>query len=290
MEAIIHFAVPLEEVMIYVFTLSTMLSCGLSLTWHEIVRPLNSAPIVIVALVTSFIFAPLLAWILTLLFNLDTSSAAGLLLLGVMAGAPVIPKFTQIAQGDVGLAAGLMVLLTIITIGFSPLVLPVLIPSVEISPWDIARPQIIWMLLPLIIGLSIMARFPKIAKEIAPMMTQASTFSMLVVVVLIVLVNYNKLWSALGSGAFAAMAIFIVILFVVGFYLGGKNKIQRVTMGIATAERNVAAALLVASVSFNDAKVIIMVVIGALMLFIFGLLGAAEIGRRANRSNPQRND
>ena len=69
--------------------------------------------------------------------------------LGTAAGAPFLPKLAQIAEGNLAFAVGLMVLLMVVTVGYLPLVLPVLLPGVSVNPAKIARSLFLLMLLPL---------------------------------------------------------------------------------------------------------------------------------------------
>jgi BASS family bile acid:Na+ symporter len=73
----------------------------------------------------------------------------GLLLLGTAAGAPFLPKLAQIAKGNLAFGVGLMVLLMVVTVGYLPLVLPILLPGVSVNPAEIARSLFLLMLLPL---------------------------------------------------------------------------------------------------------------------------------------------
>ena len=61
------------------------------------------------------------------------------------AGAPFLPKLVQGAKGNVAFGVGLMVLLMVVTIGYMPLVLPFLLPGVQVNPWDIAQSLIVLM-------------------------------------------------------------------------------------------------------------------------------------------------
>jgi hypothetical protein len=44
-------------------------------------------------------------------------------------GAPFLPKLAQISKGNLAFAVGLMVLLMVITVGYLPIVLPLLLPG-----------------------------------------------------------------------------------------------------------------------------------------------------------------
>jgi bile acid:Na+ symporter, BASS family len=57
----------------------------------------------------------------------------GLLLMGTAAGAPFLPKLAQIAKANVAFAVGLMTMLMLVTIAYLPLVLPLLLPGVQVS-------------------------------------------------------------------------------------------------------------------------------------------------------------
>jgi BASS family bile acid:Na+ symporter len=61
-----------------------------------------------------------------------------LILLVTAAGAPFLPKLTEVAKGNVAFSVGLMVLLMVVTIIYLPIMLPLLLDEVEVSPWDIA--------------------------------------------------------------------------------------------------------------------------------------------------------
>ena len=271
----------LAKLSVFVFTLSTMFGSGLGLAWRELARPLRSVSWIVRALLASFVLAPLLAWGIAFLFRLEAPLAAGLLILGATAGAPVLPKLAQIAKADVASAVGLMVLLMVVTIGLSPLLLPGMLPGVQIDPWGIARPQILWMLIPLTIGLFVRARYPEAAAELELLMNQVSTFSIAMVMVLLLLLTYEDLWAAIGTGAFLAAGLFIILTFFCGFLLAGRDPGQRVVLGIATGQRNISAAMLIASLNFQDPKVLVMVLIASLMMLVLGLAAAGELGRRA---------
>lgn len=92
-----------------VFLLSGMSGIGLGLTVREITAPLRDARFVLMALLANFMLTPLLAVGLARVLHLDASFATGLLLLGLGAGAPFMPKVVGIAKGDPALAVALMI-------------------------------------------------------------------------------------------------------------------------------------------------------------------------------------
>ena len=132
-----------------VFVLSSMLGMGLGLRVSEIVAPLRNWRLVMLSLVANFVVMPFAALALARILRLDESMGIGLLLLGLAGGAPFLPKLAQIAKGNLAFAVGLMVLLMVVTVGYLPIVLPLLLPGVSVNPAQIARSLVLLMLLPL---------------------------------------------------------------------------------------------------------------------------------------------
>src|SRR4051794_8492183 len=137
------------SISVLVFVLSSMLAMGLGLSVGQIIAPLRNVRLVAASLVANFVLMPLAAIGLAKLFQLDEPLGIGLLLLGAAAGAPFLPKLADLAKANLAFAVGLMVLLMVITVGYLPLVLPLLLPGVSVNPAKIARSLCLLMLLPL---------------------------------------------------------------------------------------------------------------------------------------------
>ncbi|HZG65442.1 MAG TPA: hypothetical protein VEZ12_01785 [Herpetosiphonaceae bacterium] len=123
------FLLSLLDIATLVFAVSSMLSVGFSYTVRELIEPLRNARLVIGALVGNFVLVPLLAYAITGFLSLGEGREIGLLLVASAAGAPFVIKLTQAANGDLALAAGLLVLLVVATIGYMPLVVPLIAPG-----------------------------------------------------------------------------------------------------------------------------------------------------------------
>ncbi|PYN34124.1 MAG: transporter [Candidatus Rokuibacteriota bacterium] len=251
------------------FVLSSMLAIGLGLTLAQIVAPLRSARLVALSLLANFVLMPLGAVALATLLRLDQPLGVGLLLLGCAAGAPFLPKLAQIADGDLAFAVGSMVLLMVVTVGYLPLVLPFLLPGVSVNPAKIARSLFLLMLLPLAAALAVRARFAIAASRVKPVLDRVSSLSLILLVVLITVANVSNVLAFFGTRGILAGLLFIAIGFGVGWLLGGPGAETRRVLALGTAQRNIAAALVVGSQSFRDPKVVVMVVVVAIVgLFV----------------------
>jgi BASS family bile acid:Na+ symporter len=266
---------------ILVFVLTSMVSMGLSLTMRQVVEPLKNGGLVALALVANFVVAPLAAWGIAELIGLSDSTALGLILVGSAAGAPFLPKLAQMSKGDVAYSVGLMTLLMVVTVAFIPLVLGQLIDSVEVSAWAIAKPLLAGMLLPLGLALVVRARYDE-AKNAAPTLNQVSTMALVLGGVIALVLALPTMIDSFGTGAFLALFLFVAVTFGAGYLLGGRDRSTKVVTSLGTAQRNLSAALLIATTSFaDDGEVFVMVMLASVVMLVILLPLAAELGRRS---------
>jgi bile acid:Na+ symporter, BASS family len=263
-----------------VFVLSSMLAMGLGLTIGEIGVPLRNARLVVLSLLANFVLMPVAAVALAALLRLDEPLGVGLLILGTAAGAPFLPKLAQIAKGNLAFAVGLMVLLMVVTVGYLPLVLPLLLTGVSVNPAKIARSLFLLMLLPLAGALSFKAYFADVAARAKPLLDRLSNVSLILLVLLITLVNVNNVLAVFGTRGILAGLLFIAFGFVVGWLLGGPAADTRRVLALGTAQRNIAAALVVGSQSFSDPKVVVMVVVVAIVSLLVLMPLSRLMGKR----------
>ena len=262
------------------FVVSSMLAMGAALTVSQIFDPLRNVRLVVLALVANFVLMPLGAFALAKVLWLDEPLGVGLLLLGCAAGAPFLPKLAQLAKGNLPFGVGAMVLLMVITVAYLPIVLPLLLPGVTVNPVRIAQSLVLLMLLPLAIGLFVKARYDATAARVKPTLDWLSNVSLILLIVLITVVNFDKVLQVFGTRGILAGLLFIALGFCIGWMLGGPGNDTRPVLALATAQRNIAAALVVGSQSFSDPKVVVMVIVVA----IVGLIILLPLSRAlANR-------
>jgi bile acid:Na+ symporter, BASS family len=262
-----------------IFAVFSMLAMGTGLTLARIIEPLRNVRLVLLALLANFVLMPIGAEALAKALRLDEPFEVGLLLLGCAAGGPFLPKLAERAKGDPAFAVGTMVLLMVVTVGYLPIVLPLLLPGVTVDPWPIARFLVLLMLLPLVAGLALNAFYEGLAARVKPILDWISDVSLILLVLLITAANIDKI---LQVGTFGILAGLLLTAFGVGigWLLGGRHVETKRVMALGTGVRNAAAALVVASQSFDDPKVVVMVVVIAVVgLIIFMPLSRALAGR-----------
>jgi BASS family bile acid:Na+ symporter len=263
-----------------VFVVSSMLAVGLSLTVKQILAPLRDARLVTLALVANFVLAPISALVISRLLQLDPSLGIAFLLLGTAAGAPFLPKLASVAGGSLAFAVGLMVLLMVLTVVYMPLVLPLLLEGVSVDPLKIARSLVLLMLIPLAAGLLVKARWDALAGRGAPLLNKLSSLSLAVMIVLMLITNIRNIVDLFGSRGVLASVIFLFAGLGIGWLLGGAEHGVRSVLALGTAQRNIAAALVVGGQNFKDPTVVVMIAVVAIVGMLLLMPFASMLARR----------
>lgn len=259
-----------------VFCVTSMLAMSFTFSFRQMTKPLRSVRLVILALLANFVLVPLLALAIIKVIPLDQSLQIGVILFGTAAGAPFIPKLAQAAKGNVPYSVGLMFLIMVVTIFFMPIVLPLLLPGVEVNPWDIAKSLIVTLLIPLVIGILIKSLSPDVAEHWAPTVSKVSTVAVLILWGVGLGLNLSTILSFIGTRGIGAMALVFVGSVLIGLLLGGRDPGVRTTMALSTGNRNGTAALLVAALNFSGTDTLPFVLAG-IALSILILLPTAKI-------------
>jgi BASS family bile acid:Na+ symporter len=269
------------------FVVTSMLAMGLSLTIPQIMQPLKNARLVILALVANFVLVPLLAYAIIKIVPLEQSLQIGLIVLSTAAGAPFLPKLVQGAKGNVAFGVGLMVLLMVVTIIYIPLVLPLLLPGVEVNPWDIASSLIVTMLIPLALGLMMKSHSPEAAGHWQPVMNKISGLAIMIMLVVGLGLNVPNIINLIGTGGFLALLIFIFGSLMIGMFLGGRNPAERSVMGLGTAQRNLAAAIVVATQNFTEGNTLAFILVASILLLLILMPTSKRLGARSQADTAQ---
>ena len=252
---------------VVVFVVSSTLGVGLRLTVGQILTPLRNGRLVALSLLANFVLAPLAAILLANVLGLAEPLRVGLLLCGVAAGAPFLLKLTELSKGNMAFGVGLMVVLMVITVGYMPVMLPVLLEGVSVDSGKIAQSLIVLMLIPLAIGLLVRAQLESVAARVAPAVAAISTISMILVVVLTTAGHFTSVLAVLGTFGILAAIVFTAVCIGIGWLIGGPAADTRSVQALGTAQRNTAAALVVAGQNFDDPDVVVMITVVLIVSF-----------------------
>ncbi len=269
----------IAQVGLLVFVVASMAAMGLSLTMGAILRPLRDVRLVALLLLVNFVAVPVVAVLAGRLLPMEEASATAVILIGCSAGAPFLPKLAQLAKGDAALSVGAMVLLMVVTVFYAPVVVPAVVEGATVDPWDIASSLIVLMLIPLAIGLLIRARYAELAASWAGHAGQISNAALLLGIGAALLVTWRDILGAIGSWVFIGTAIVLAASLLGGYVAGwGRSRSDALVSSLATAQRNISAAIVIAVSLGGD--VIVFTLVGALIIPIVLIVLAGEMGKR----------
>jgi predicted Na+-dependent transporter len=271
----------LADLGILAFVVATMAALGMRLTISQIIGPLRGWILPIKVLVANFVLVPALALAIRALFPLGDGFGIGLILMATAAGAPFLPPLVEIAKAEVAASVGVLVLLMGTTVFYLPLVLPLLLPGVQVNPLDIAKSLVLLMLIPLAIGLFVNRRFPAVAARWQRIVSMIGNIGLAIGVVALLALHGQAKLATFGTGAVAASIVLVAGTLLIGWLTAGADTAARPVLTLGAGARNIPAALLVADLNFDDADVLVMCVLFAVVSLVGLLVTARQLGRRA---------
>ncbi len=232
------------------YSVANLASMGLEVNLRETLTSLRSVRVLSLTLGWSWLLGPALAVLLTKVLPMSEPYATGLLIFSLAPTAPVLPLFIRKARADMSLAAAVMPLAVVSTVVLMPLLAPRLIPGLTLSSWAIGKPLLLTVLLPLVIGVAVKARAPRVAVQIFPAVKKTAGITTLLLLGVVLFLHWRELLSALGSFGIASQVLFILGMALVPYTFGfGLTQPQRSAMALAVCTRN-GSAMLVAITAF----------------------------------------
>lgn len=270
------------DVVVPAFAIASMLAVGLANPVRRLLRPMRRIRLVFILFAANFVFVPMLAWLAARIFTLDYAYEAGIILVSLTAGAPFVLKFTEIARGNVAFAASLLVLLLIGTVVIAPFTLPLLVSGAKVSP-DAIGISLGWtMLAPLVIGLFIREWRPQWSARLGPWVAKSVTPLLIIVLIATFLGNGHLIADLFGTGAIAASVFVAIGAVIIGYLSSPGPNATRSILALVTGQRNIGAAIVVATQEFDTPDVLITVVVFSLVAMVILFPTAFAFGWRAS--------
>jgi len=230
------------NIAVVVFTVANLAAMGLELNLRGVRKTLESARVIALILVWGWVVGPALAWLITRIIPLGEGHAAGLLLISLAPTAPFFPLMVREARGDMSFAGAFMLLTTLATVLLLPLLAPLLIKGLTLDAWSLAKPLLIMVLLPMLIGGAIRVLAPDAADKLFPVVKKIGGISLVITLVLTLVLYGRDMLGAVGSFAPGAQVLFLVAITAISYKIGfGLEQQQRSSMALGMCTRNIAA-------------------------------------------------
>ncbi len=230
------------NLVVVIFTVSNLAAMGLELNLREALKTLRSVHAIGLILLWGWVAGPALALLIIEIMPLKEAHAAGLLLISLAPTAPFFPMLVRKAGGDMHFAGAFMLLTTLGTVIFLPLLAPVLIKGLTVDSWSLAKPLLMMVLLPMLIGGAIRVFAPNAAQKIFPVAKKIGGISMLIVLVFTLVLYGQDMLGTVGSFAPGAQVLFFIVITTIPYYIHfGLSQPQRSAMALGMCTRNIAA-------------------------------------------------
>jgi BASS family bile acid:Na+ symporter len=273
----------LLNITLVIFMVGSLLEMGLKLKLSEAKRATRNVRFLILTLFWSFVLGPSFAVLLTKIIPLPEPYAVGFLLLGMAPCAPFLPKLTERAGGDLPYVAAFMAVTAVGTIIFMPFAVPVLVKGFTADPWTIAKPLVLFIGIPLAIGVAGRSAAEAVAERAHPIVKRVTEIDLLVLGVLALWMFGKDYLNAVGTYAIGIQLVYYAGLAAASYGLSfGLSHGQKSVLALGLCTRNIGAALApLLAVSGTDRRAIVTCALATFICLIGGFGVASILARFA---------
>jgi BASS family bile acid:Na+ symporter len=271
------------NIVVFIFTVTNIGALGLETNLREALKHLYGIRAIGLVLLWGWVAGPALAWLIIRFLPLAEGHAGGLLLISLAPTAPFFPMMVRRARGDISFAASLMMLTTVGVVLFLPLLAPRLIEGLQVDSWSLAKPLLIMVLLPLLIGVVIREFARNAAEKLFPVVQKIGGLFLVITLVLTLVLYGHELLTLVGSFAPGAQVLFFVAITALSYTIHfGLAQQQRSAMALGMCTRNIAA-VFAAFFGITNAPdgMFVMVVLVVPLAAIVALVAARLFARQA---------
>ena len=224
----------------------------------------------------------------------DPKYVPGLVLATIGAGSASGLKAAQLAwRADLPLAVSVVVVLQLVNVITVPLWAGQVVTGTSISAWQIVQSLLLLVLLPLVVGVIIRARYTEHAEAWRVELVKVANLALVVALATGISANWSTIVSMFGSWVIGAALIIIIVAgglgLLPGLLLGGGSFAARTTTGLVSVFRFGSLGLIIIGAQLHGNPVYLGPALTfALVDFILPLALAVEIGHRARASKPAR--
>ncbi|MGB5292139.1 MAG: hypothetical protein WBN41_11890 [Lysobacterales bacterium] len=276
MSAFMHFLETTLNPLVLVFTVSNLAAMGLQVKMPDVMAALKNKKALTLIFVWGWVLGPIVGLLITWLLPLDEPYVIVVLLCSLAPCAPFLQQMVGKANGDVGFAGALIPLVAVGTVVFMPLMAPYMITGLTISAWALAKPLLLTILIPLVIGAAIRHYADQGATKIFPAVKGLALVSTLLTVIWCLVLYGKSMLNTAGEFALLSMTIFMVGMAIITYLFGfGLKQNQRSVMALGMGTRNIAAVFAAAlAIPDADPRIMVMVIMWTLWSVVLAAIAA----------------
>lgn len=285
MNAFLEFAQAVFGPLVLVFTVSNLAAMGLQVRAAEVLVALRNKKSLALIFVWGWVLGPVVGYAITRILPLAEPYVVVVFLCSLAPCAPFLQQMVSKARGDMGFAGAFVPLVMVGTVVLMPVMAPLLITGVTISTWSLAKPLLLTILLPLIIGAAIRHFADQAATKIFPAVKGLALISTLLTIGACLLLYGRGMLDTAGELALLSMTLFMVGMGLITYRFGfGLKQNQRSVMALGMGTRNIAAVLAAAlAIPNGDPRIVVMTIMWTLWSVVLAALGAKIFASLADK-------
>ena len=286
MNAVMQFFQTTLQPVVLIFTVSNLAAMGLQVRMPQVVTALKNRRAIALIFLWGWVLGPVFAYLITRVLPLAEPYKVVILLASLAPCAPILQQVVGKARGDVGFAGAFIPIVTIATVVFMPLLAPVLIKGLTVSPAALAKPLLLTILLPLLIGAAIRHYTDKAATKIFPAVKGLAFFSTLACIAWCLTLYGRGIINTAGELALFSMTLFMVGMAVITYRFSfGLSQSQRSVMSMGMGAQNGAAIFAsVFAMPSPEQRTIVMVIMWVLWSTILAPIFAKILAKLADKT------
>ena len=275
--------------LVFVFTVSNLAAMGFQVRMPEVVAALRNKKSLALIFVWGWVLGPTFGYLITKVLPLEEPYVVVVFLASLAPCAPFLQQMVGKARGDMGFAGALIPLVAVGTVVLMPLMAPLLIKGLTISTWALAKPLLLTILLPLLIGAVIRHYADTAATRIFPAVKGLALLSTLLTILWCLVIYGRGMLNTAGQFALLSMTLFMVGMGLTTYQFGfGMKQDQRSVMALGMGTRNVAAVLAAALAIPNaDPRIVVMTIMWTLWSVVLAAIGAKIFARQAGKTEAE---
>ena len=252
----------------------TVFGFGLNTTTDDLTYLIRRPGLLVRSLLAVFVVMPVVAVLLSLLFDFGPTVERALIALALSPVPPLLPQKESKAGGDHNYALGLMAIVALMAMAVIPLEILILQGiagrPLEMASGAVVRVVLISTLLPLAAGMAVRYFMPGLHARIEKPVAMIAKVLLPLGVLVLLAAAAPAILALMGDRrVLIAMVVFLVVGLAVGHVLGRPNRNYSVVLALSTACRHPAIALSIAAANFPEerfgATILLYVLLGAIV-------------------------
>jgi BASS family bile acid:Na+ symporter len=237
----------------------------------------------VLVLAWGWVVGPSLGYLITRILPLAEPYVVVVLLTSLAPCAPFLPPMVEKARGDVDFAGAFIPVAAVGTVVFMPLLAPMFVKGLTLNALALAKPLVITILIPLLVGALIRTYAAPAANKIFRSVKIIAGLSTALTILFCLLLYGQRMLNTAGSFALASMTLFMAVMGLITYRFGfGLRQTERSVMSLGMGTRNIAAVLAgVLAIPNADQRMVAMVILWTLWSFILARLIAPMLGKQA---------